>query len=370
MTLAQTRQHRHALTRFTQLGIALFLVGTLLSCGGNDQKSDTGSRKAKWISDAFASIESGRYPRLKAVSWWHENWDPVSLRIDSSPTTLEAYRVAIDTPVFVTQPVFIEQKLQPPAEGIYLAAFPDFCGPEDCVSAQRISDFETLAGKPISWAYFSDNWFDETTGQPRIVFPQQAVEAIDAAGRLPFVRLMARTSYQEGQADPVYSMQAIIDGDFDTRLIAWAQAAKAWGQPLLAEFGTEVNGDWFPWNGVHNGGARTDGYGDPTLADGPERFRAAYRHIVELFRAQGVRNISWFFHANADSEPGDDWNQMAAYYPGDDIIDWIGVSVYNGKWVRDEDRSFEDLMDEAWPQLTALSPIKPIAILELGMDEE
>ena len=369
MNNATTDQNRASFTRFIRLAVALVWLAALTSCGSGDQTSDNNA-KAQWISDAFASIESGRYARLKAVSWWHENWDPVSLRIDSSAASLDAYRAAIDSPVFVTQPAFSAQKLIPPAKGIYLAAFPDFCGPEDCISAQRIADFEALAGKPMAWAYFSDNWFDDSTGAARIVFPQQAVETIAAAGRLPFIRLMARTSYQEGLADPVYSMQAIIDGQFDDELMAWALAAKAWGQPLLAEFGTEVNGEWFPWNGVHNGGARSDGYGDPTQADGPERFRAAYRHIVELFRGQDVTNISWFFHANGDSEPDDEWNQMAEYYPGDDIIDWIGVSVYNGLWVRDEERSFEDLMDAAWPQLTALSPDKPIAVLELGMDEE
>ena len=32
-----------------------------------------------------------------------------------------------------------------------------------------------------------------------------------------------------------------------------------------------MNASWFSWNGSYNGGGRTSGYGDPTLADGPER---------------------------------------------------------------------------------------------------
>jgi len=342
------------------------LLVVLAGCGGGGAEP---SRKAAWIEDAFAAIRAGRYPRLKAVSWWHEAWDGVNLRIDSSPEALAAYRRAVQPDGLVTRPRFEDGRLVAPDSGVYLAAFPDFCGPEDCVSAGRIAEFEALAGKPLAWAYFSDNWFDAVTGEPRIRFPLEAVRAIDAAGRQPFIRLMARSSLDEGQADPVYSMQSIIDGDFDTALDAWADAARDWGRPLLIEFGTEVNGEWFPWNGIHNGGAERTGYGDPMLADGPERFRDAYRHVIDRFRARGADNITWFFHVNADSEPPEEWNRIQAYYPGDDYIDWIGVSVYNGSWVRDEDQDFVDILDETWMTLTGLSGSRPIAVLEMGMSD-
>jgi len=40
-----------------------------------------------------------------------------------------------------------EIKLEPPAEGIYLSAFPDFGGSEDKVSAEKIFDFCNLSGR-------------------------------------------------------------------------------------------------------------------------------------------------------------------------------------------------------------------------------
>ena len=42
--------------------------------------------------------------------------------------------------------------------------------------------------------------------------------------------------------------------------------------------------------------AKTNGYGDPYFPDGPERFRDAYRHIIDLFRKEDVKNITWCFH--------------------------------------------------------------------------
>src|SRR5918992_877549 len=100
-------------------------------------------------------------------------------------------------------------KVLPPKEGVYNAAFPNFGPNESRVSETRLRQFERQAGKPIAWAYFSNNWFYGT--------------------------------------DPVYEMQRFVDGDFDDDLKRWARAARDTDIPLMVEFGTEVNGNWFPW---------------------------------------------------------------------------------------------------------------------------
>lgn len=41
--------------------------------------------KSKWIKNTFAEIEQNKYPRVKAISWWHDNFDHSRLRIDTSP---------------------------------------------------------------------------------------------------------------------------------------------------------------------------------------------------------------------------------------------------------------------------------------------
>jgi hypothetical protein len=252
-------------------------------------------------------------------------------------------------------------KLVPPPGGrIYHSAYPDFRDTEDFVTVNRVRRFERLAGKRIAWAYFSNNWGRE------IRFPVKAVRRIHAAGSVPFIRLMARKGWRESGPDPRYRLQRIIDGDFDSELIRWGQAAARWARPMLVEFGTEANGSWFPWNGAWNGGPRTTGFGDPAKADGPERFRAAYRRVRRMIEAGGADNLTWFFHADDESLPARPWNSLSAYYPGDRFVDWVGVSVY-GPLTADESWTpgFARSMSRVYPRLTALSS-KPIALLEFG----
>ncbi len=343
--------------------VILMIAFSLLSCSTDEKVS----LKPEWIDQAFETVQQTRYNRIKAVAWWHENWEEsdgetVTLRIDSSPESLSVFQSSVAGNYFVQQLQFSGTKLVPPAQGVYFAAFPDFGGPEDHVTGQRIQDFETLARKSIAWAYFSDNWYQN------IQFPVAAVQTIHQSGRVPFIRMMARTELEEGMADPNYSMQNIIDGQFDSDLLQWFTEAAQTGYPLLVEFGTEMNGDWFPWNGVYNGGGEATAYGDPAKPDGPERFVDAYRHIIDLSRQAGATNITWFFHLDAGGQPEDAWNDFENYYPGDDYIDWVGVSVYGALSVKEEWISFSDKLDQVYDRLQNMTQ-KPIAVLEMGVTE-
>jgi hypothetical protein len=340
---------------------AIFCLILSIQTGyGNELSKPT---KAKWITEAFSSLANGYYPSIKAVAWWNENFDETKLRIDSSTESLVAYQKGITAPVFISQAQIVSKKLQiPPHRSIYHAANPDFGETEDNVTSERIKSFEALAQKKIIWAYFSNNWYND------IRFPLSQVRTIHENGKIPFIRLMTRSDFKEGVPDPLYTMQNIIDGKFDKALSQWAMDAKKTEMPLLVEFGTEVNGDWFPWNGSYNGGGTTELYGDKNKPDGPERFRDAYRHIIDLFRSHGVDNITWFFHVDAFDQPKNSWNSIDQYYPGDTYIDWIGISVY-GPQTKDETYcSFVEIMDQVYPELTKISN-KPIAILEWGITE-
>ncbi len=191
--------------------------------------------------------------------------------------------------------------------------------PEDLVS------YEKAAGKTAAWVDISQHW-----GISR-KFPAATAAWIRASGSIPSIRLMLWSRKKDPLPEPVFTLDAIIKGTFDDDFSAWGAAAAAFGTPLIVEFGPEMNGSWYPWNGSWSGGGETKGYGDPALPDGPEKFRDAYRHIINIMRTARARNILWVFHVNYNDWPNEAWNRFENYYPGDEYIDWLAVSIYGAQ---------------------------------------
>jgi len=250
-------------------------------------------------------------------------------------------------------------------QGVYFGGAPGFAG-ESAVNGRAISSFDYVAGRHSIWTYFTQPWFEG------LDFPRSYVKIVWEHDEIPFIRFWPVSKLDYSMFEEThFSLQHILDGQFDAQLRRWADAARDTNIPILLEFGTEVNNP-FPWNGFYSGAGRTDGYGDPTYPDGPERFRDAYRHIVTLFRAEGATNVTWFFHADTPWSdepwwttylPGEPrWNRPAYYYPGDDYVDWLGLSDYGmPAWQDGHILSLEE-------KLTTLSS-RPLALLEIGVGE-
>lgn len=96
-------------------------------------------------------------------------------------------------------------------------------------------------------------------------------------------------------------------------MVRWAKTIKARGGTILMAFGHEPEVSAKIKQG--------------TSAE----YRAAYRKVVDLFRAQGVTNVKWVYQATAWSYRVKSSDRIAAvnWYPGDAYIDVIGGDAYN-----------------------------------------
>jgi len=225
---------------------------------------------------------------------------------------------------------------------------------EHDVTPGDVARYEQAVGKQAAWIYFSDNWFESRK------FPAVMCSWIRDLKKIPYVRLMLRSNVDQGHPEKTFSLQKIIAGDFDVDLRAWAHDAKSFASPILIEWGTEPNGNWFSWNGKWNGGAE----------EGPARYIAAYRHIVDLMRAEGADNLQWVWHANWLDEPESTWNRFENYFPGKNYCAWVALSAYGPTTptMRDGTESFAFKMREAYARLTKIAAGKPIIIAEFGCD--
>jgi hypothetical protein len=160
------------------------------------------------------------------------------------------------------------------------------------------------------------------------------------------------------QATPLANVEVMVaaaeiaSGVHDQAIARWAERVKGWldrgeGRSLLIAPLQEMNGDWVP-------------YGMD-----PEGFQAAFRRFVEVFRMGGLDEtlVRWVFAPNAWSV----WPyRIEDYYPGDDVVDFVGISVYNfgniaGRWTGVLDSGMGAL-----DELRTFAPEKPFLIAQVG----
>lgn len=230
----------------------------------------------------------------------------------------------------------------------------DYDPSEHDVTAEDVARYEQAVGKRTAWVYFSDNWFESRN------FPGPTCSWIRGLGKVPYIRLMLRSGVDQNRPEKIYTLERVLAGKFDPELRAWAREAKTFGWPVLIEWGTEPNGDWFGWSGKWNGGAKK----------GPAQYVATYRHIEDLMRSEGASNLKWVWHVNASDEPERKWNAFENYFPGENYCDWLALSAYGAITPRiaHDVRSFRDEIDQAYHRLTSLAPGKPVIVAEFGSD--
>ena len=113
------------------------------------------------------------------------------------------------------------------------------------------------------------------------------------------------------QMEPVgVSLQSIADGRHDRYLKTYADQVRGYGHPVVLSFAAEMNGDWYAWGAGHTP---------------PRVFVAAWRHIVDLFRAEHARNVTWLWtvnSVNASKVP------LRPWWPGAGYVDQVGIDGY------------------------------------------
>ena len=222
-----------------------------------------------------------------------------------------------------------------PASGVSFGSF---------VGDGTVSDLETLLGRKLAINHNYFAWTDSFSAQMTQDF---------AANRVPLV------TWEAWQNSVGASLDEIASGGYDALIHQNAAAVKAFNKPFFLRWGHEMNGNWYPWSGAMNGGA----------TGGADKYIAAYRHIHDLFVADGATNAQWVFCPNVDSVPGDAWNAWTNYYPGDAYVDWTCADGYNwGTSMAGETwQSFQTIFSRIYPGLVAKN--KPIIIAETASTE-
>jgi hypothetical protein len=167
-------------------------------------------------------------------------------------------------------------------------------------------------------------------------------------GRIPMVSLCA-CRFADGSVVP---WARIAAGKEDAYLDTIAKGFVALNTPAFFLFDAEPE---------TNVGIRG------TAAD----YRAAFRHVVTVFRTAGAKNVAfvWATTAYAFRPESGDSALTASLYPGDGVVDWVASDPYNfangGDW---NSLSYE--VDPWYQWVTATHPDKPLMLSEWGSKED
>jgi hypothetical protein len=58
----------------------------------------------------------------------------------------------------------------------------------------------------------------------------------------------------------------------------------------------------------------------------PEEYKEAYKRFVDITREEGVNNVAFVWHSYA--APPYKGYALGSWYPGDDYVDWVAVSLF------------------------------------------
>lgn len=98
----------------------------------------------------------------------------------------------------------------------------------------------------------------------------------------------------------------ILAGEYDQNIEAYCDYAKSINRPIYLRIGYE-------FDGIHN-----------TLD--PEDYVASYRYIYNYIINAGVTNVAFVWHSYVS--PTYNGHAVIEWYPGDDYVDWFGVSLF------------------------------------------
>jgi hypothetical protein len=238
------------------------------------------------------------------------------------------------------------QLLLNPVE-IFLGAFDN----ESSESFESICDFEDSLETTFPLIHIYTAWGSKTEEK----FPKTQVKAILEMGSLPVITWepwltdfndLEIPNLRKPNIRDTHGLRDVANGLYDTYIKEWASDAKEIGKPIFLRVGHEMNDPYrYPW-GPQNNTAK--------------EFKAAWRHIWNVFNGLGAKNVIWIW------SPHPAYGFFDLYYPGEKYVDYVGVSVLNYGTVASWSQwwSFDEIFGKHYKELSKFN--KPIMFTEFG----
>ncbi len=103
----------------------------------------------------------------------------------------------------------------------------------------------------------------------------------------------------------VNALDGVIQGTYDNNIDKLSEWLKKIKRPVYLRIGYEFDFNQNNYN--------------------PEKYIKAYQYIVNYLRNKHIKNVAYVWHSKALSTV----NPVMNWYPGDEYVDWFGISYFN-----------------------------------------
>lgn len=173
-----------------------------------------------------------------------------------------------------------------PEFGAYFGAYIEQDSNLRQLGSSRYSSFNKMTGKQHS-TFFTYHKYGNA-------FPYQLAQSVKEAGGALQLAL-----------EPSQGLDAIKADDY---LIQFAKDAAKADIPIFLRYASEMNGSWVSWHGD------------------PKKYIAKFKLVHDVMEKYAP-NVAMVFSPSSDPKQNID-----DYYPGDEYVDWVGLSMYSVKF--------------------------------------
>ncbi len=247
-----------------------------------------------------------------------------------------------------------------------------------------LDQFETNASKKVSIVRWGQPWKYQGSWQ---YFPTTPMTNVRNHGSIPLLDWGSWSlgSGESRTSQPDFQNIDVASGTYDGYIRQWADQAYEWGYPFFLRFNIELNGWWYSFQE-----GRLD---DGSIVNGNRAgdYIKAWKHVWNIFNCiddgifhpsstcKRTTNATWTWTINtittattANGLPR--YPALSQVYPGDQYVDWVGVSLYNKN---SSSYSFNSLFTgsgQSWLKntyqlLSDVAPTKPQMLAEFGSYE-
>jgi len=128
---------------------------------------------------------------------------------------------------------------------------------------------------------------------------------------------LSMTDTCSGEPEKHYENE-VYSGKYDQNIVEFCEGVKNLGVPCFVRLGYEFNG--LSWYGYK-----------------PKSFVKAWKHVLNKVRENNVENIAWIWHYAPEGV-----KDYMKYYPGDNYVDWWGVTFFSKKDLINNNKFIKD----------------------------